>query len=89
MPDSLILVPVSVMARVSAAPQLEALLSYAITSVLQKQAYRTSKMVYLTKHRTLPLNLNDVVGNTLSALKISQDEQLLRIGISRLHAEGL
>jgi hypothetical protein len=79
-PDGTVLVPDATVARIKNQAQLSSLLSYAITSILQKQAYRAWPIVK-PAFAAPPCSL---ASYTLR----SEDEQLLRIGIRQMYLAG-
>ena len=84
-PDGLILVPDRVLARLTNAAQAEALLSFAISAVLQKYSYRSWSEI-------LQPSRGDKIAFVSRAFATSfglwEDEQLLRLGIRRLFLAG-
>jgi hypothetical protein len=79
MPDGLIVVSDASLARLQNRAQLAAILSYAITTVLQKHTY-------MTNHALQAGDPN--VGNPHLALLVIQDEQTIRIGIRQMFLAG-
>ncbi len=81
MPDGLVVVRDSSLARIDNTAQLAAILSYAVTFTLQKQA---SVRYYSVGH------LGEGYGPSFTpyALTVLQDEQLLRIGIRQMYLAG-
>lgn len=81
MPDGKVLIPDVVLARMSNRSQVAALLSYAIASILQKQAWNA-----------LPITRPHHIGSTsdyyLIYTLIAGDEQLLRLGIRQMYLTG-
>jgi hypothetical protein len=80
-PDGTILVPDVVLARMENQAQTMALLSYAITSVLQKQAFHAWSI-------TKPHHIGSTTDDLLSYWLRNRDEQLLRIGIRQMYLAG-
>ncbi len=74
LPDGLVIVPMQTLDRIDSEAQLASILSYAITSVLQKQSYTA----------------RPGIGTSLDAavVAISQYEQALRIGIRQMYLAG-
>ena len=81
MPDGTILVPDVVLARLKNQAQAMALLSYAITSILQKQAFHAWPI-------TRPHFWGSDTDFVLSYSMRYKDEQLLRIGIRQMYLAG-
>ena len=79
MPTGVTLIPDVALIHVNNQAQLAALLFYAITSILQKQAYFGSPF-------TLPMSDSDVWGNYYSSR--DENEQLLRNGIRQMYLAG-
>jgi hypothetical protein len=80
MPDGLVFIPDSTLSRIRNSAQMAAILSYAITTVLQKHAYLTSRS----------LRNSGAVGDWTPyyAFAILKDEQALRIGIRQMYLAG-
>ena len=82
MPGGLVAVSDSTLARIDNSAQLAAILSYAATSVLQKQAsVRHDSLKYLGGGESGP-------SFTPYALAVLQDEQQMRIGIRQMYLAG-
>lgn len=81
MPDGKVLIPDVLLARMQNQAQVAALLSYAITSILQKQGYDAWPI-------TRPHLMTSSAENYLFYTLRSEDEQLLRIGIREMYLAG-
>jgi len=82
MPDGQIVVRDSTLARIDNTAQLAAILSYAVTSTLQKQAsVRHDSLRYLGGGESGP-------SFTPYALAVLQDEQQMRVGIRQMYLAG-
>ena len=77
MPDGTIIIPDVVLSRLNSEGQLASLLSYAITSIVQKQAY----YVWRLSRQTL-------ANVPLEYIAYPQAEQVLRIGIRQMYLAG-
>ena len=81
-PDGLILIPEDTLARMKNEAQLASLLSYAITSVLQKHTY-------IEQYARPDFSFNpDVVDTARFVFTLSMSEQALRIGIREMYLAG-
>lgn len=84
-PDGLILIPDRVLARLTNAAQAEALLSFAISAVLQQSSYRSwSEILQPSKAGEIAF----VSRAFATSFGLWEDEQLLRLGIRRLFLAG-
>ena len=81
LPDGTILVPDTALAHMQREAQVAALLSYGITSIVQKQAYHAWPIVR-------PHRIGDETDSFLSYALRASDEQLLRIGIRQMYLAG-
>jgi len=80
MPNGVVLVPDVVLACMQNQAQMAALLSYAITSILQKQSYLAWLSITGPGSLGGPDDLHDI--------ERDEDEQLLRIGIRKMYLAG-
>jgi hypothetical protein len=87
MPDGLVLVPEAVTQRTSDS-QLAALISFAVTAIIEKQSYQAYQLGYFRKFKPLPPGIVPGTFAPADALKMEQDEQLIRIGLARLRTAG-
>jgi hypothetical protein len=76
MPDGMVMISGALLARLENDGQLSALLSYAITSIIQKQAYYAWSI--LSSRTAAPLEY----------ISYPQEEQQLRIGIRQMYLAG-
>jgi len=93
MPDGTIIIPDIVLPRLNSGGQLAALLSYAVTSIVQKQAYYiwdiNPQTLSLLTENTNPFSLSIHSFRKLCKyFAYPQDEQLLRIGIRQMYLAG-
>ena len=91
MPDGIILVSDSTLAVLQNKAQLAALLSYAVTSIVQKQAYVAWPFIMrMTKHVWNSTGATAVAVGGLHALSLGVwlNEQVLRIGIRQMYLAG-
>ncbi|MHB1938982.1 MAG: hypothetical protein ACYCOR_20770 [Acidobacteriaceae bacterium] len=80
-PNGLILVPDITLVRVQTSAQLAALLSYAVTSVMQKQSFISWPFI----NKAARIDGNQSVIHTVSFFR---NQQLLRIGIRQMYLTG-
>jgi hypothetical protein len=81
-PTGLILIPERTLTRIDNEAQLASILSYSITSVLQKHTY-------IEQHARPDFGFNpDFEDNSRLVFTISMDEQALRIGIREMYLAG-
>ncbi len=85
MPEGTILIPDIVLSRLNSEGQLAALLSYAVTSIIQKQAYYAWSLGPQTTSLLLDFFS---LGNLYKLLAYPQTEQQLRIGIRQMYLAG-
>ncbi len=83
MPNGKVLIPDVLLARMQNEAQVAALLSYAITSIAQWQAYYARPSITSPRVRQFGMNYANVY-----LFARTQDEQLLRIGIRQMYLEG-
>ncbi len=86
MPDGTILIPSVALARMSTTSEVAALLSYAVTSIVQQQGYITWSMA--TRLIGHPLIAGNGDPSFLSELLQWQDDQVVRIGIRQMFLAG-
>jgi len=80
MPNGLIVISDTALARIKNTAQLTAILSYAITTILQKHAYMTSR----SSVGVVPFDMTF----PQFAFAVLKDEQSLRIGIRQMYLAG-
>ena len=83
MPNGVVLIPDVALARIYSKSQLAALLSYAITSIVQEQAYLA--WPYITSPHARRFNVHP---SSIYAFSYWQNEQVLRIGIRQMYLAG-
>ena len=83
MPNGVIIIPDITLVRMHSRAQLAALLSYAVTSVVQRQAYIAWRNV--TSPRARRFNIHP---SYIYAFSYWQNEQALRIGIRQMYLAG-
>ena len=83
MPNGMVLIPDVALERLRNRSQLAALLSYAITSIVQWQAYYARPSITSPRVRQFGMNYANVY-----LFARSQDEQLLRLGIRQMYLAG-
>lgn len=88
MPDGIILIPDSTLTRLQNRAQLAALLSFAIASVLQKQAYLAWPLITAPHIKFVNGIPESGSADGVGAFWTMQNEQVLRVGLHQMREAG-